>query len=172
MTGKRVIACTLFGIIAGILCWLGMHYVGKAPISFTPPIILGFILNPGHHTQPRGPRLHAGHLGLADALGVPRRRHRPTGLAAVVGLRARFAQRPYRFSAHGIGRGRLGPVDRAGRAGSGRQEEKLAHPFERKKTAGCEAGRRRRNVVGRYPSSFAFCAASMTRFTTSGGASS
>jgi len=45
MTGKRVIACTLFGFIAGILCWLGMHYVGKAPISFTAPIILGFIFN-------------------------------------------------------------------------------------------------------------------------------
>lgn len=45
MTGKRVLACTLFGIIAGILCWLGMHYVTKAPVAFTPAIILGFILN-------------------------------------------------------------------------------------------------------------------------------
>jgi hypothetical protein len=45
MTGKRVLACTLFGIIAGILCWLGMKYVGKAPIDFTTAIILGFILN-------------------------------------------------------------------------------------------------------------------------------
>ena len=45
MTGKRVLACTLFGIIAGILCWLGMQYVGKAPITFTTAIILGFILN-------------------------------------------------------------------------------------------------------------------------------
>jgi len=46
MTAKRVIACTLFGIIAGILCWLLSQYVGKAPpVAFTTPIILGIILN-------------------------------------------------------------------------------------------------------------------------------
>ncbi len=46
MTGKRVIACTLFGIIAGILCWLLSQYVCKAaPVAFTTPIILGIILN-------------------------------------------------------------------------------------------------------------------------------
>jgi hypothetical protein len=45
MTGKRVIACTLFGIIAGILCWLAGQYMGKADIPFTTGIILGIILN-------------------------------------------------------------------------------------------------------------------------------
>ncbi len=46
MTGKRVLACTLFGIIAGILCWLGMQYMGKAPpVAFTTPFILGIIFN-------------------------------------------------------------------------------------------------------------------------------
>jgi hypothetical protein len=45
MTGKRVIACTLFGIIAGILCWLASQYVGKTPMPFTTGIILGIILN-------------------------------------------------------------------------------------------------------------------------------
>jgi hypothetical protein len=45
MTGKRVIACTLFGIIAGILCWLASQYGGAAAITFTTPLILGIILN-------------------------------------------------------------------------------------------------------------------------------
>jgi hypothetical protein len=45
MTGKRVIACTLFGIIAGILCWLVSQYGGKAAMPFTTGIILGIILN-------------------------------------------------------------------------------------------------------------------------------
>lgn len=46
MTGKRVLACTLFGIIAGILCWLGMQYMGKAPPeALKTPFILGIILN-------------------------------------------------------------------------------------------------------------------------------
>jgi hypothetical protein len=45
MTGKRLLACALFGIIAGALDLLLMRYVAGAPISFTPPIILGFILN-------------------------------------------------------------------------------------------------------------------------------
>ncbi len=45
MTGKRVLACTLFGIVAGILCWLGSQYMGKTPIVFTTGIILGIILN-------------------------------------------------------------------------------------------------------------------------------
>jgi hypothetical protein len=45
MTGKRVLACALFGIIAGILDLLLMQYVVKAPITFATAIILGFILN-------------------------------------------------------------------------------------------------------------------------------
>jgi hypothetical protein len=45
MTGKRVIACTLFGIIAGILCWLAGQYLFKLGITFTTGIILGIILN-------------------------------------------------------------------------------------------------------------------------------
>jgi hypothetical protein len=45
MTGKRVLACALFGIIAGILDLLLMRYVAKASIDFTTVIILGFILN-------------------------------------------------------------------------------------------------------------------------------
>ena len=45
MTGKRVLACTLFGFIAGILDLLLMHYVARAPITFTAAILLGFILN-------------------------------------------------------------------------------------------------------------------------------
>jgi hypothetical protein len=45
MTGKRLLACTLFGFIAGILDLLLMHYVARAPITFTAAIILGFILN-------------------------------------------------------------------------------------------------------------------------------
>ncbi len=45
MTGKRVIACTLFGIIAGIVCWIVSQYVGKTPMTFTTGIILGIILN-------------------------------------------------------------------------------------------------------------------------------
>ena len=45
MTGKRLLACSLFGIIAGALDLLVMHYVAGAPISFTPAIISGFILN-------------------------------------------------------------------------------------------------------------------------------
>jgi hypothetical protein len=43
MTAKRVIACTLFGLIAGILCWLASQYGGG--MAFTTPIILGIILN-------------------------------------------------------------------------------------------------------------------------------
>jgi len=45
MTGKRVLACTLFGFIAGVLDLLLMHYGAKAPITFTTAIVLGFILN-------------------------------------------------------------------------------------------------------------------------------
>lgn len=46
MTAKRVIACTLFGLIAGILCWLASQYAGgTAGVAFTTPIILGIILN-------------------------------------------------------------------------------------------------------------------------------
>jgi hypothetical protein len=45
MTGKRVLACALFGIIAGILDLLLMRYVAKVPVDFTAVIILGFILN-------------------------------------------------------------------------------------------------------------------------------
>ncbi|NIT37105.1 MAG: hypothetical protein GTN49_11510 [candidate division Zixibacteria bacterium] len=46
MTGKRVLACTLFGIIAGILCWLGMQYGGKAPPEArTIPFMLVTISN-------------------------------------------------------------------------------------------------------------------------------
>jgi len=46
MTGKRLIACTLFGIIAGILCWLVSQYGGGAAnVTFTTGIILGIILN-------------------------------------------------------------------------------------------------------------------------------
>lgn len=45
MTGKRVLACTLFGFVAGILCWLGSQYVGTTPVVFTTGIILGIILN-------------------------------------------------------------------------------------------------------------------------------
>jgi len=43
MTGKRVIACTLFGFIAGILCWLAGKY--GSGMEFTTPVILGIILN-------------------------------------------------------------------------------------------------------------------------------
>jgi hypothetical protein len=45
MTGKRLLACALFGIVAGILDCLGMHYAVKAPFTFTVAITLGFILN-------------------------------------------------------------------------------------------------------------------------------
>ncbi len=45
MTGKRVIACALFGIIAGILDILLMRYAVKAPMSYAWAVILGFILN-------------------------------------------------------------------------------------------------------------------------------
>ena len=45
MTGKRVITCTLFGIVAGILCWLASQYMGRTPIIFSTGIILGIILN-------------------------------------------------------------------------------------------------------------------------------
>ncbi len=44
MTAKRVIACTLFGFIAGVLCWLGTKYGGRMP-AMTTGIILGIILN-------------------------------------------------------------------------------------------------------------------------------
>ncbi|UCH78021.1 MAG: hypothetical protein JSU81_09905 [Candidatus Coatesbacteria bacterium] len=47
MTGKRVIACTLFGLIAGIICWLVSQYGGAAGVAFTTPIILGIVLNRG-----------------------------------------------------------------------------------------------------------------------------
>lgn len=43
MTGKRVIACTLFGFIAGIVCWLASKY--GSGMEFTTPVILGIILN-------------------------------------------------------------------------------------------------------------------------------
>ena len=46
MTGKRVIACTLFGFITGILCWLAARYGGAANMpAFTTAIILGIIFN-------------------------------------------------------------------------------------------------------------------------------
>ena len=43
MTGKRVIACTLFGLIAGILCWLGGRVMSG--MEFPTAVVLGIILN-------------------------------------------------------------------------------------------------------------------------------
>ena len=43
MTSKRVLACTLFGFIAGILCWLAGKF--GSGMEFTTPVILGIIFN-------------------------------------------------------------------------------------------------------------------------------
>jgi hypothetical protein len=43
MTAKRVIACTLFGFIAGILCWLGGSLMQG--MEFPTAVVLGIILN-------------------------------------------------------------------------------------------------------------------------------
>jgi hypothetical protein len=45
MTGKRVLACSLFGLIAGLVCWLSSQIGGEAGIVFHAPLALGTILN-------------------------------------------------------------------------------------------------------------------------------
>jgi len=43
MSTKRVLACTLFGFIAGILCWLGAKF--GSGMAMGTAVILGIILN-------------------------------------------------------------------------------------------------------------------------------
>jgi hypothetical protein len=45
MKGKRVVVCTLFGFVAGIICWLGSYLAGNAPLPFTAGVILAIIFN-------------------------------------------------------------------------------------------------------------------------------
>jgi hypothetical protein len=45
MTGKRVVVCTLFGLVAGVICWLGSYLAGNAPLPFTAGVILAILFN-------------------------------------------------------------------------------------------------------------------------------
>jgi len=45
MTGKRVVVCTLFGLVAGVICWLGSYSAGNAPLPFTAGVILAILFN-------------------------------------------------------------------------------------------------------------------------------
>lgn len=45
MNGKRVIACTLFGFMAGVICWLGSYAAGGLPATFTVGMILAIVFN-------------------------------------------------------------------------------------------------------------------------------
>ncbi len=45
MNGKRVVVCTLLGVVAGVLCWLGSYVAGRAPVAFTVWVILAIVFN-------------------------------------------------------------------------------------------------------------------------------
>jgi hypothetical protein len=45
MNAKRVMACTLFGFVAGVLCWLGSYAAGGLPAEFSAGMILAIIFN-------------------------------------------------------------------------------------------------------------------------------
>jgi hypothetical protein len=45
MNGKRVIVCTLFGTVAGAICWLGSYVAGGLPADFSVGMILAIIFN-------------------------------------------------------------------------------------------------------------------------------
>lgn len=45
MMGKRVVVCTLFGLVAGVICWLGSYLAGEVPVEFTVGVILAIVLN-------------------------------------------------------------------------------------------------------------------------------
>lgn len=45
MNAKRVTACTLFGVVAGVICWLGSYVAGGLPPEFSAGMILAIIFN-------------------------------------------------------------------------------------------------------------------------------
>lgn len=45
MTGKRVIACTLLGVAAGVVCWLGSYLAGSVPVALTAGVVLAIVFN-------------------------------------------------------------------------------------------------------------------------------
>ena len=117
MNAKRVMACTLFGFVAGIICWVGSYVAGGLPAEFSAGMILAIIFNRafvGFAIGVSGWRapwpLHGVVIGLVGSLPISVYPHarRPRGLFDV---RA--------------GRRVVGLFDRAGRAG-GRHQEGLS----------------------------------------------
>ncbi len=45
MMGKRVVVCTLLGLVAGVICWLGSYLAGNAPLALSAGVILAIIFN-------------------------------------------------------------------------------------------------------------------------------
>jgi hypothetical protein len=45
LNAKRVIACTLLGAVAGVLCWLGSYLAGGVPVAFTAGVVLAIVFN-------------------------------------------------------------------------------------------------------------------------------
>jgi hypothetical protein len=45
MNAKRVISCTLFGAVAGVICWVGSYVAGGVPGEFSAGMILAIIFN-------------------------------------------------------------------------------------------------------------------------------
>jgi hypothetical protein len=77
MKAKRVLACTLFGFAAGIICWVGSYVAGGLPATFTVGMILAIIFNRafiGFAVGISGWRapwpLHGIVIGLAGSLAV------------------------------------------------------------------------------------------------------
>jgi hypothetical protein len=77
MNAKRVLACTLFGFVAGIICWVGSYVAGGLPAEFSVGMILAIIFNRafvGFAIGVSGWRapwpLHGVVIGLAGSLPV------------------------------------------------------------------------------------------------------
>jgi hypothetical protein len=45
MPGKRVVVCTLFGGVAGVVCWLGSYLAGSVPVALTAGVVLAIVCN-------------------------------------------------------------------------------------------------------------------------------
>jgi hypothetical protein len=45
MNGKRVVVCTLLGVVAGVACWLGSYVAGGVPVALTAGVVLAIVFN-------------------------------------------------------------------------------------------------------------------------------
>jgi len=43
MMGNRVVVCTIFGAVAGIICWLGSYYAVEVPVELNVGTVLAIV---------------------------------------------------------------------------------------------------------------------------------